>query len=80
MGLEEAQMHRVIMRELSRRPINISRLSIVVTHGVVYCYGQISRVAAHRNADLKAEMEIFRQSLRRKPGIRDVHYEDLLMR
>jgi len=80
MGVEEGQMRRLVMRELARRPINITKLSFTVNHGVIHMFGQISRLSAHRNADLKQEMEIFRQSLRRKPGIRDVNYDEVLIR
>jgi hypothetical protein len=80
MGLDESRMTRLVMRELGRRPIDISRLSVRFSHGVVYFYGTVSKARGHENLNLRDEMEIVHNSLRSKQGIKEVHLEELVLR
>lgn len=71
MAGEDALMTRMVQREIGRRSIDISKLSVRATHGVVYLRGQVKTIRGH-DLDLKKELEVIYRILRSKPGIRDV--------
>lgn len=80
MANDEAKMTRLIQREIGRRQFDSSRLDIKFSHGIVFLRGQIKRLRGHENLDLKEELTIIYRILRQKDGIREVHYEDVLIR
>lgn len=71
MPAEDAQMTRMVQREVTRRYIDASKLDVKAIHGVVYLRGSIKRLRGH-DVDLKHELEVINRVLRGKPGIRDV--------
>lgn len=71
MALADVETRRMVLREISKRHLDISRLDVQVFHGVVYLRGTVSGVRGH-DIDVKAEMELIRRILRQRPGIRDV--------
>ena len=77
MPIEDAEMTRMVRREISRRYIDSSSLDVRVMHGVVYLRGWVDnlRGAHHQQVDLKEEMELIHRILTQKPGIRDVVVE-----
>lgn len=79
-NVEDAKMTRLVQRELGRRPIDITRMTIRYTHGTVYLYGIVRRLRGHENLDLKEEMNIIYRLLRSRNGIREVHMEELVIR
>jgi len=74
MPAEDAQMTRLVQREICRRYIDSSRLEVKAIRGVVYLRGSIKRLRGH-DVDLAHELEIINRVLRGKPGIRDVVME-----
>lgn len=80
MGIEEAKMTRMVMREIGRRPLNISKVSIRVSHGAVYMYGTVSRLRGHESIDLHEELMILQRVLRAKPEIKECHFEEVILR
>lgn len=77
-GVEDASMTRMIQKEIGRRPIDITRLDVMVTHGVVHLRGQIKKLRGH-DVDLKHELEIMRRIIHSKPGIREVLVDDVII-
>ncbi len=71
MALADVETRRMVLREISKRHIDSSRLDVQVFHGVVYLRGTVSGMRGH-DVDIKAEMELIRRILRQRPGIRDV--------
>lgn len=71
MPAEDAQMTRLVQREISRRYIDASRLDVKAMHGVVYLRGMIKKLRGH-DVDLTHELDVIQRVLRSKPGIRDV--------
>ncbi|MCS7300459.1 MAG: BON domain-containing protein [Fimbriimonadales bacterium] len=71
MASADAETRRMVLREISKRHLDTSRLDVQVYHGVVYLRGTISGMRGH-DIDPKAEVEIIRRILRQRPGIRDV--------
>ncbi|HWP31148.1 MAG TPA: hypothetical protein VNK96_05430 [Fimbriimonadales bacterium] len=69
--LEDTEVTKTVWREFARRPVDISLMSIVVIHGVVYLRGQVKAMRGH-TLDLRSEMEIIAKALKQRPGIRDV--------
>ena len=67
----DIEVRRMVLREISKRHLDTSRLDVQAFHGVVYLLGTVSGVRGH-NVDPKAEMEIIRRILRQRPGVRDV--------
>ena len=66
-------MTREVVRDISKRPLDISQLSVHVTRGVVHLGGRIERLRGYdQNIDLNEEVHIMIRLLKQKPGIRDV--------
>jgi len=74
----DIEVRRMVLREISKRHLDTSRLDVQVFHGVVYLRGTVSGMRGH-DIDIKAEMEIVRRILRQRPGVRDV-VVDLIFR
>jgi len=71
MPVDDAQMTRMVQREISRRYVDISMLDVRAMHGVVYLKGTIRALRGH-DVNLEHELEVMQRVIRSKPGIRDV--------
>lgn len=72
MPVEDAEMTRMVRREISRRYVDSTRLDVRVMHGVVYLRGSIGSLRSHPDVDLTEEILIIERIIRQRPGIRDV--------
>lgn len=73
MSIVDAEMTRDVLRDLGKRPIDISNLEIHVQHGVVYIRGRIEKVRGYwEDIDLQDELNIIIKVLHQKMGVRDV--------
>jgi osmotically-inducible protein OsmY len=70
--VEDAEMTRMVRREVSRRYVDTSKLDVRVMHGVVYLRGTISSLRSHPDVDVSEEIQIIERIIRQRPGIRDV--------
>jgi osmotically-inducible protein OsmY len=68
---EDAEMTRMVRREISRRYVDATNVDVKVMHGVCYLRGYIKQLRGHDN-DLNEELEVILRILRQKPGIREV--------
>lgn len=68
---EDAEMTRMVRREISRRYVDSNNVDIRVMHGVCYLRGFIKVLRGHES-DLNEEHEIILRILRQKSGIREV--------
>lgn len=71
MPAEDAEMTRMVRREISRRYVDTTYVDIRVMHGVCYLRGHIKPLKGHDN-DLTEEHEIILRIIRQRPGIREV--------
>ena len=62
----DIEVRRMVLREISKRHLDTSRLDVQVFHGVVYLRGTVSGVRDYAR-------------LRQRPGVRDV-VVDLIFR
>jgi hypothetical protein len=66
-------MTREVLRDISKRPVDISLLSVHVTHGVVHLQGRVEKLrGSEDNMDLHEEVSLIVRLLKQKVGIRDV--------
>jgi hypothetical protein len=66
-------MTREVYRDISKRPLDISQLSVHVTHGVVHLGGRVERLRGyHVEIDVHEEMNMIVRLLKQKVGVRDV--------
>ncbi|MCX6344205.1 MAG: hypothetical protein NT018_03930 [Armatimonadetes bacterium] len=73
MSLADSAMTREILRDISKRPLDISDLNVSVMHGVIYLRGKIDKIRGYYDdIDLHSEMNVLTKLLRQKQGIRDV--------
>lgn len=71
MPAEDAEMTRMVRREINRRYVDCSNVEVRVMHGVVYLRGYLKELRGYES-DLSKELEVIVRILRQKPGIRDV--------
>lgn len=71
MPVDDAQMTRMIQREISRRYVDSSNLDVKAIHGVVYLRGILKALRGH-DVNLEQELEVILRVVRSKPGIREV--------
>ena len=71
MPVEDAEMTRMVRREISRRYVDAANVDVRVLHGIVYLRGYLDRLRGH-DTDLHGELDIILRILRQKSGIRDV--------
>lgn len=71
----DAEITRMVQREIGRRNVDASRIDIRVIHGMVYVRGTLRRLRTHPEVNLEQEAEILRKTLRLRPGIRGVVWE-----
>lgn len=73
MSVVDSAMTREVLRDISKRPLDISQMQVHVTHGVVHLAGRVERLRGyHNDIDLHEEMNLIVRILKQKPGIRDV--------
>jgi hypothetical protein len=69
----DSAMTRDVLRDISRRSVDISELEVHVMHGVVYLKGRISNMRGENEGlDLHKELEIIMRMLRIKSGVREI--------
>ncbi|MCH8275168.1 MAG: BON domain-containing protein [Armatimonadetes bacterium] len=67
----DIQAAKIVRREITRRPIDYSRIDIRVNHGIVYIRGQVAAMRG-QPLDIREEMQLIVKVIRQRPGIRDV--------
>jgi len=73
MSMEDAMMVRSIMRDISRQPLDSSRLNVNVSNGVVRLSGMLEGLRGQTfDVDLEERLHILVRILRQRPGVRDV--------
>ncbi len=70
----DAELVRMVRRELSRFCIDISETIVASTHGVVHLNGRVRPIRGHEN-EFSEEIVKVQRVLRQRPGIRDVILE-----
>ena len=71
MPAEDAEMTRMVRREINRRYVDSTNVDVKVMHGVVYLRGYLKQLRGY-DKDLEEELDIILRILRQKPGIREV--------
>ncbi|MHB0913961.1 MAG: hypothetical protein ACYC2Y_11055 [Armatimonadota bacterium] len=79
MPVADKEMTRMVQREIGRHPIDSRLLDVHCSHGVVHVRGILRRLRGH-DVDLRHELEMIRRVLHSKPGVRDVHVDDVVIR
>jgi hypothetical protein len=73
MSVVDAAMTREVLRDLGKRPVDISNLDVHVQHGVIYLRGRMETVRGYwDDVNLQEELNIILKLLRQKMGVRDV--------
>lgn len=73
MSVVDSAMTREVLRDISKRPLDISQMSVHVTRGVVHLAGRVEKLRGfYQDIDMHEEMNIIIRLLKQKPGIRDV--------
>ena len=76
MSVVDSAMTREVLRDISKRPLDISQLNVHVTQGIVYLGGRVDKLRDyHLEVDLPEEMNMIVRLLKQKAGIRDVTCE-----
>ena len=73
MSVVDSAMTRDVMREIARRPVDVSGLEVHVNNGVAYLKGNLDKLRGYyEDLDLHEELNSIIKALRVKSGIRDV--------
>lgn len=73
MSVEDSAMTREVLRDISKRPLDISGLDVHVVHGIIYLRGKLDRIrGSEEDMDLSEELHLIVRILKQKQGIRDV--------
>lgn len=72
MTAEDAEIIRTIRRELSRRPVDATRLDIQVVHGRVTLAGIIAPARDRPDTNVQHELEVLQKLLMRERMVKDV--------
>ncbi|MHB9037764.1 MAG: hypothetical protein ACYC64_13980 [Armatimonadota bacterium] len=73
MSVVDSAMTREVLRDISKRPLDISGLDVHVMHGVIYLRGRVGKIrGCDDNMDVGQELTLIVKLLRQKQGIRDV--------
>ncbi len=73
MSLADSQMTREVLRDISKRPLDITGLEVHVCRGVVFLRGKLDKLRGYfEDIDVHEELNIITKLLRQKPGVRDV--------
>ena len=68
---EDIQAAKIVRREITRRPIDYSRIDIRVNRGIVHIRGHVAAMRG-QVMDIREEMQMVAKVIRQRPGIRDV--------
>lgn len=72
-NITDKQVLREVQKEIVRRgSLDMSRVAVSSLGGYVELSGLISRMKTAKNVDIKKELEIIKDILLRKPGVRGV--------
>ena len=72
MSIVDSAMTREVLRDISKRQLDISNLDVHVMHGVIYLRGRLEKVRGNDDMDLREELHLVLKLLRQKQGIRDI--------
>ena len=73
MSIVDSAMTRDVLRDISKRPVDISQLNVQVIHGIVYLHGRLERLRGYyEDLNIEEELHIIIRLLKQKPGVRDV--------
>lgn len=73
MTVVDSALTRDVLRDIAKRPIDISELDVHAMHGVIYLRGRISNLRGdYESIDLHKELETIMKMLRVKMGVREV--------
>ncbi|GEM_PF-1656844 len=76
MSLVDSALTRSIMRDISKHPVDISKLDVHVSSGVVYLRGTLEAVRGyHVDVDLDEMLGTLVKCIRQRPDVRDVVVE-----
>lgn len=75
MAIQDAHATRLVEREVSRRQVDATLLSIRVSNGVCYVRGMLRHLRAHPEVDLDQEVLTIQKILRNREGIRAIVWE-----
>jgi hypothetical protein len=75
MAIQDTHATRIVEREISRRQIDSTLLSVHVVNGICYVRGQMQHLRAHPEVDLDKEVLTLQKILRNREGIRMVVWE-----
>lgn len=71
--MADSAMTREVLRDIAKRPVDVSGLDVHVTHGVVYLRGRMEKLRGYyEDTNLEEELHIIVRTLRQKSGISDV--------
>jgi len=72
-SIVDSAMTRDVLRDISKRPVDISQLNVHVIHGIVYLQGRLERLRGYyEDLNIEEELHIIIRLLKQKPGVRDV--------
>ncbi|MCE5198387.1 MAG: hypothetical protein ABFD54_16590 [Armatimonadota bacterium] len=73
MSVVDASMTREVIRDISKRPLDLSGLDVHVSRGVVYLHGRLDKIRGYYDdTNLHQELMSIVKLLKQRPGIRDV--------
>jgi len=73
MSLADSSLTRSIMRDISKHPVDISKLDVHVSSGVVYLRGQLELIRGyHVELNLDEMLATILKCVRQRPDVRDV--------
>ena len=73
MSINDSMMVRSVMRDISRQPVDASRLNVFASNGVVRLSGMITALRGQTyDVDLEERLHILIRVIKQRPGVRDV--------
>jgi hypothetical protein len=73
MSLADSSLTRSIMRDISKHPVDVSKLDVHVSSGVVYLRGQLEPIRGyHTDVNLDDMLTTIVKCVRQRPDVRDV--------
>ncbi len=76
MSLVDSSLTRSIMRDISKHPVDVSKLDVHVSSGVVYLRGTLECIRGyHLDVNLDDMLATLVKCVRQRPDVRDVVVE-----
>ncbi|MCL5104661.1 MAG: hypothetical protein M1133_11200 [Armatimonadetes bacterium] len=73
MTVVDSALTREVLRDISKRPVDISGLEVHAMHGVVHLRGRMEKLRGYYgDIDIHEELNIILKLLRQKPGVREI--------